>query len=86
MRQSLRTCVRGQYYSKDVTNFDFPIAKKEAPYFCKVSVNDNSKGPGFAYHSTFQYPDTYEPWNFNYKGQGMFIGLLITLFYGKINM
>jgi len=37
----------------------------------------------FAYHDTYEYPPNYEPWNFNYEGYGMVLGLFALVSYCK---
>lgn len=38
----------------------------------------------FAYHDIYDFPEDYEPWRLNYKGHGLFIGILLMLFWCNI--
>jgi len=37
----------------------------------------------FAYNDYYEFPDTYEPWKLNYQGHGLFVGVLLMLFWSK---
>ncbi len=39
----------------------------------------------YAVHDVFEYPPDYQPWTFNYKGNGLLYGMLTGAFFSIYN-
>jgi hypothetical protein len=49
----------------------------------RTGFKPGDKAP-YAYNDVFKYPEDYEPWNFNYKGNGLFYGFLGLSIFSKM--
>ena len=51
----------------------------------RTGFHKGDKAP-FAYNEVFTYPKDFQPWAPNYKGNGLFYGMLAGAFFGKRNL
>eukprot|EP01016_Furgasonia_blochmanni_P019153 TRINITY_DN2152_c0_g1_i5.p1 TRINITY_DN2152_c0_g1~~TRINITY_DN2152_c0_g1_i5.p1 ORF type:complete len:149 (+),score=41.23 TRINITY_DN2152_c0_g1_i5:90-536(+) len=74
--------LRNQTTSKNFTRVSLPIQENED----KVQRTGFKKGDEapWASHATFEYPENFQPYTFNYSGYGLLIGATIGFAYAAV--